>query len=62
MTQHAAQLSNGVNFFQTELMVEIYSKNLVRAIGEARIQIKPMRVMKNGLCLKTTNCFGGPHQ
>ena len=29
----AAQWSYGSIFFQTELMVEIYSKSLVRAIG-----------------------------
>ena len=39
-------------------MVEIYSKSLVRAIGksitheiELEDQLKPIKVMKNGLCL-----------
>ena len=44
--------------FQTEIMVEIYSKSLVRAISE-RIthkiylehQLKPIKSVKNGLCL-----------
>ena len=33
VTQHAVQWSYGIVFFQTELMVIICSKSLVRAIG-----------------------------
>ena len=40
---------------QTELMVEIYSKSLVRVEIELEIeldhQLKPIKVMQNGLCL-----------
>ena len=34
VAQHAAQWSYGTIFFQTELMVEICSKSLVRAMGQ----------------------------
>ena len=41
-----------------ELMVEIYSKSLVRPIGKVLTneinlehQLKPIKVMENGLCL-----------
>ena len=48
MTQHAALI-------QTESMVEFCSKNIVRAIGKVLLmieqQLKPIKVMKNGLCL-----------
>ena len=43
-----------VKIFQTEVMVEIYSKSLVRAITheiQLELQLKPIKVMKNGLCL-----------
>ena len=33
MTQHQAK-SSYVSFFQTELMIEMYSKSLVKAIGK----------------------------
>ena len=44
-----------VNIFQKELMVEIYSKSLVRAIGTVLLmkfnqehQSKPIKVVENG--------------
>ena len=41
---------------QNEIIVEMYSRSLVRATG------KPIKVMKNSICLYTNSCFGGPHQ
>ena len=50
-----------VQNLQTELMVQKYSKSLVKAIGknmshkiELEHQSKPIKVMQNG-------CFGGLH-
>ena len=45
-----------VNILQTKLMVEIYSKSSVRAIGtyheiELEHQLKTIKVMQNCLCL-----------
>ena len=47
-----------VNLKKTELMVEIFSESLVRANGKVLLmkfnfghQLKPIKVMKNGLCL-----------
>ena len=48
-------------------MIEIYFKSLVRATGKVLLvkfsdQLNPIKVVKNVFCLKTNNCFGGPHQ
>ena len=59
VTQHAALLVIWVIFFQNELMVELYSESLVRAIGGKVLLMKfgkntnkkTIKVMKNGLCL-----------
>ena len=48
-----------VKNYQNELMVEVYSKSPVRAIGKVLIkvlmklehQLKHIKVMENGLCL-----------
>ena len=42
-----------VQNFQTEVMLKIYYKSLVRAIGKVLLeqQLKSIKVMKNGLCL-----------
>ena len=50
MTQHAGMVIK-VNFCQTELMVEICSENLVRAIGKVLL-------MKARTPIKTHNCDG----
>ena len=52
---------------QTELMVEIYSLCLVRAIGNTyeiwlEHQLKSIKVTKNGLRFYTNSYFGGPFQ
>ena len=59
LKQHNAQHSGHTSQnFQNELMIEIYSKSLVRAFGKvlrmnlARIPIKKnIMLIKNGLCL-----------
>ena len=53
-THHNGQMGKKKN--QTGIMVEIYSKSLVRAMGITNEiylehQLKPIKVMENGLCL-----------
>ena len=59
-----------INFFQNELIREIYSKGLVRSIAKVLLmnsiyqehQSKPIMMVKHGLVCKQTAVFGGPHQ
>ena len=53
-----------VNFIQTELIVEIYSKRLVRAIGKIlfmklshNTNQTHIKVMQNGLCFVNKQLF-----
>ena len=62
-TQRSGHMDNKKSKLH-ELVVGMYSKSLVRAIGKVLLehQLKPTKVMKNGLCLLTNSCYGGPHQ
>ena len=49
-----------VNTFETEVMVEFYSKSLVRVNGneiELEHQLKPIKVNANGFVCKQTAVF-----
>ena len=59
VTQHTAYSGHMGQIFSTELMVEICSRSLVRAIGKVLLiklghQLKPIKVMKMAFVCKQT--------